>query len=256
MTDWPDKMFELIRFSGLNARLTDLQEIVETEDWGYQNTSTTHHLPILYNYLNYTYSRLAEEDKLSVSGDGQHLTFNTGLVTSNQEPVFAFCTTNRNAEYPQQWLFKGWRRKGEYDMTHFDELPGMAHYFADHALLVLDHRLEVRSNIEHIVSENKSRFPAPFDTMSDYSLQTIVKGAIDNAIERVRRNYKTAIPQYHRGGIQLLLPLCLQDPTTADIALVIQKHSSFYRASTCLTLDMAYSNARLLARPDKDWLLP
>ena len=27
-----------------------------------------------------------------------------------------------------------------------------------------------------------------------------------------------------------------------------------YRGNTVLTLDMAYSNARLLARPDPDWL--
>ncbi|HII1671176.1 TPA: DUF3825 domain-containing protein [Salmonella enterica] len=32
--------------------------------------------------------------------------------------------------------------------------------------------------------------------------------------------------------------------------------NDFYRASTCLTLDMSYNNARLLARPDRDWLVP
>jgi hypothetical protein len=37
--------------------------------------------------------------------------------------------------------------------------------------------------------------------------------------------------------MQLLLPLCLETPT-------------------CLTLDMAYNNARQLARPDTDWLQP
>jgi hypothetical protein len=92
--------------------------------------------------------------------------------------------------------------------------------------------------------------------MVDYGVQTIVKGAIENAMERVKRNYKTAIPFFHRGKIQLLLPLCLKDPTIADIVIVVQKHTNFYRASTCLTLDIAYNNARLLARLDKDWLLP
>lgn len=29
-----------------------------------------------------------------------------------------------------------------------------------------------------------------------------------------------------------------------------------YRGHTVLTLDMAYTNARLVARPDSDWLLP
>ncbi|KPB12357.1 hypothetical protein AC518_4171 [Pseudomonas syringae pv. syringae] len=40
------------------------------------------------------------------------------------------------------------------------------------------------------------------------------------------------------------------------MALVIEDHNSFYRAATCLMLDWAYSNARLLAKPDKEWLQP
>lgn len=46
------------------------------------------------------------------------------------------------------------------------------------------------------------------------------------------------------------------DPHTADLALVSEDHGAFYRASTCLTLDMAYNNARQLAKPDRDWLKP
>jgi hypothetical protein len=42
----------------------------------------------------------------------------------------------------------------------------------------------------------------------------------------------------------------------ADLALVVERFDGFYRAATCLTLDMAYNNARQLARPDKDWLQP
>jgi len=52
------------------------------------------------------------------------------------------------------------------------------------------------------------------------------------------------------------LPLCLSDPEKADLALVVEKDpEGFYRASTCLTLDMAYSNARVLAKQDPDWLI-
>ena len=56
--------------------------------------------------------------------------------------------------------------------------------------------------------------------------------------------------------IQLLLPLCLSDPQRADLALVIDSQGEFYRAATCLTLDMAYNNARRLVKPDRDWLQP
>lgn len=41
---------------------------------------------------------------------------------------------------------------------------------------------------------------------------------------------------------------------SADLALVIEKEHGVYRASTCLTLDMAINNARLIAKPDDEWL--
>ena len=132
----------------------------------------------------------------------------------------------------------------------------MAHYFSNPSSLVFDVSKDFRVNIEHLIDDNKTRFPAPYNSMDEYQLQTFLKGAIDNAKERVRRNYKTAIPQYYRGRIQLLLPLCISSAAKADLAIVVEDHGSFYRASTCLTLDMAYNNARQLAKPDRDWLAP
>lgn len=256
MENWPERLFDLMYIPDMNTKMDELKELAEQENWDYVNTQDDHHLPILYNYIQYTYKRLSEEGKLLVSENGQFLTFNTGLVTANQEPIYSFSNTNRNDEADQPWFFQGWKRKGEYDMTKFTELPLMAHYFDDPSLLVMDARLDLRTNIEHIVSHNKERFPEPYKSMDDYGVQTLIKGAVDNAKERVRRNYKTAIPHFHRGRVQLLLPLCLSNPNIADLALVVEKHETFYRASTCLTLDMAYNNARQLARPDRDWLLP
>lgn len=132
----------------------------------------------------------------------------------------------------------------------------MAHYFEDPSSLVYDARKELRVNAEHIIQDNIERFPPELRDMNAFGLQNLVKGAIDSATERVRRNYKTAIPQYYQGAVQLLLPLTLLDPAKADLALVAERFSDFYRAATCLTLDMAYNNARQLARPDRDWLAP
>ena len=93
--------------------------------------------------------------------------------------------------------------------------------------------------------------------MGKYQLRIFLDGAIRSAQERVRRNYKAAIPQYYRGRLQLLLPICLSNPRQADLALVVERHgSSFYRSATCLTLDQAFNNARLIAKPDQDWLQP
>jgi hypothetical protein len=223
--------------------------------WDYQNMPTAHHKPILFNYLKYTYGRVAEEEKIELSEDGQYVVFNTGLVTPIQEPIYAFFGRNQIPDN-QPWFLLDWHRRGEHELVRFQKLPDMAHYFTSPAALVFDNTKELRTNIEHILADNKERFPQPYNTMDNYVLQTLLKGAIDNARERVRRAYKTAIPQYYRGRIQLLLPLCLTSAAKADLALVAEDHGTFYRASTCLTLDMAYNNARQLAKPDRDWLQP
>ena len=81
--------------------------------------------------------------------------------------------------------------------------------------------------------------------------------AIDYAIKRVRWNFKTAIPIYYPGQkqISLLLPLALVDDDKIDVALVLEAtESGAYIAHTILTLEMAYTNARLITRPDSEWL--
>ncbi len=253
---WPDDLFTFAFFPERDERLRELSELGEPEDWFYKYTMSEHPYPILFNYVRYTYRRVAEENKLALSQDGQYCCFNIGLVTPNQEALYSSFEVNRRQD-AQPWFFKGWFRRGQWELTRFPELPDLAHYFDDPSCLVFDARGDFRVNIEHIIGETpRERFPEPYRSMDAYALQTVLKGAIDNARERVRRSYKTAIPQYYRGQVQLLLPLCLSSPQRADLALVVERHSTFYRASTCLTLDMAYNNARQLARPDRDWLQP
>lgn len=254
--DLPTALHEFALIPKIDELVQELAGLVEPEDWKYQRTTSNRPLPILYNYIKYTYSRLAEEQKIAISPDEKYACFNSGLVTPNQEPVYLLFTENLFDNRTSYWHFSRYCRRGEFHLNRFPTLPDMAHYFDDPAKLVFDTHKELRVNIEHVVAENKDRFPAPYNTMDDFAVQTFLKGAIDNAKQRVQRNYKTAIPQYYNGNIQLLLPLCLGSPSKADLALVAEDFGSFYRASTCLTLDMAYNNARQLARPDRDWLQP
>lgn len=254
--EFPENIFDLAFVGGYNEGLPELKELAEEEDWKYRNP-TERPNPILTNYVSHTYKRLVEERKIAISGDGQSLCFNTGLVTDNQEEIFALFEPNRRDDKPQKWYLTGWRRKSSHELSQFPKLPDLAQYYDDPAVLIFDTRLELRVNVDHIIVENRERFPPPFDSMETFALRNVLNGALDAAKVRVRRNYKTAIPQYYRGRPQLLLPICLSHAKIADLALVVERHpEDHYRAATCLTLDMAYNNARQLARPDRDWLQP
>jgi hypothetical protein len=254
-------LYKFALIPNINEKLAELVKLAEPEDWEYKRTPSPNPLPILFNYIHYTFNRLEEEGKIAVSADNRYACVNSGLVTANQEPIFVFFTKNNLEGDSRPWHFAKFCRRGEYELSRFDVLPALAHYFDDPSCLVFDIRCELRVNIEHIINENKSRFPAPYCDMDNYALQNFLNGSIEGAKKRVQRNYKAAIPQYYRGRVQLLLPLCISRPSCADLALVVERYNiengnKLYRASTCLTLDMAYNNARQLARPDRDWLQP
>lgn len=253
--DFPEHFRDFVLMPKFEENIETLASLAELEDWDYKVTPMSHPKPILRNYLTYTYKRVADEKKIAITADESAACWNTGLITKKQEPIFILFEKNK-LDMRQHWHFSRFCRKGEWDLNKFSELPEMAHYFDDPAVLVFDTRQELRVNVEHIIEDNLDRFPDELKSMNPFGLQNLVKGAIDTASERVKRNYKTAIPQYYQGAIQLLLPLTLLDPARADLALVVDRFSGFYRGATCLTLDMAYNNARQLARPDRDWLTP
>ncbi|MCQ8103929.1 DUF3825 domain-containing protein [Methylomonas sp. SURF-2] len=254
--DFPTDFYDFCFMPKFDENIEYLRGLAEYEDWEYQNTPANHAHPILRNYIKYTYQRIAEEKKISVTTDEEFCCWNTGLITQSQEPIFILFEKNKLSNSKPYWHFWKFCRKGEWELNKFSSVPEMAHYFDDPSVLVFDSRKELRVNAEHIIADNIGRFPNSLQSMNPYGLQNLVKGAIDSAIERARRNYKTAIPQYYQGSIQLLLPISLLDPKKADLALVVDRFTDFYRGSTCLTLDMAYNNARQLARPDRDWLIP
>jgi hypothetical protein len=254
--DFTSDFYDFCFMPKFDENIEYLNGLAEPEDWEYKNSPSNYQHPILRNYIKYTYQRVAEEKKISVTADEEFCCWNTGLITERQEPIFMLLEKNKLSNSKPYWHFWKFCRKGEWELNKFPSIPEMAHYFDDPAVLVFDPRKELRVNVEHIISDNKSRFPLSLQNMHDFGLQNIVKGAIDSAKERAKRNYKTAIPQYYQSNIQLLLPLNLLDPRKSDLALVVERVTDFYRGSTCLTLDMAYNNARQLARPDRDWLIP
>ena len=254
--DFPQLFRDFAFMPKFDDNIDELAVLAETENWDYQHTASPHRHPVLRNYLTYTYRRVAEEKKIAITPDEEHSCWNTGLITAGQEPIYVLFSKNKLQAATAYWHFWRFCRQGQWELNRFASLPEMAHYFDDPSVLVFDTRKELRVNVEHVVSENIDRFPLELSKMNSFGLQNLVRGAIDSARHRVQRNYKTAIPQYYQGNIQLLLPLSLTDPGKADLALVVDRFSDFYRAATCLTLDMAYNNARQLARPDRDWLAP
>jgi Domain of unknown function (DUF3825) len=192
----------------------------------------------------------------------------------------------------KKWFLKSWARSGDRILNKFSKLPQMATYWTDPAELIFNPNLEVRPNIDHIIRENLNRFPAelggqvgqdgiPLDLKTTPGLEAeaddadlpdleeedrsrvsspplmariALDGAIKHSIRLAERSYRVAVPQFYRSSIQLLIPLYLRDSRRPDLALTLERHDGWYRAATVLYPDWAYRHARLLSRPNSEWL--
>ncbi|MBZ5569740.1 MAG: DUF3825 domain-containing protein [Acidobacteriia bacterium] len=209
------------------------------------------------------------------------------LFSPNDDPrapwqLTAFCTAGEGAA-------------GQNLVRHFNPLPASAHYFDNPADLLYDTRVgKPEMDWKHVIVDRIDRYPQEFvedhwptgfvardtsemaheDRKSYYAelgeaiqadnrtyrrIMNRVKDAVDLSIKRASWNFKTAVPQYYPRvrKLQLLLPVCLISDERVDLALAVEKtQSGSYLGHTALPLDWAYKNARLICRPDSDWLAP
>lgn len=164
------------------------------------------------------------------------------------------------------------------DKTPDEQLPDLQpdHYFIDHPerlplhflrdgcrknpklleLLKKDlNSMNPNERLDHwnIIGEEIGSDPDVYE-----DLEAAFRNAVRKAVMRVSWNYRTAIPVYFPSynKMSILLPLSFQTSSDAEIALVVERNpvSKKYTAPTILDLPTAYSNARLVCKPESDWL--
>lgn len=259
-----ENIFDFCRTYDWQKRLDALENILLPERWSFINVKAdarNNKNPILENYIKYTFKRVYQieckkKEIVSTSSDGNYACINLGLFTKQYERVYFLIKQESKPDDDKNWSFCGFEKESSPALFCFNELPPKVNFISKVEDLVFDINCPIRVNAAHILSnpDNVSRLPD--DLQSAPNLQTIFEGAVQLAIKKVDANYKTAVPQYYDGKIQFLLPLSLSgDLEKIDVVMAISKINGFYRGNTCLTLDMAYNNARLIAKPDTPWLL-
>jgi hypothetical protein len=236
-----------------------LADRAQPERWSFDPSQP---FVILGNYLRYTFKRLFQEGKIEEgldSAGSKVASFNTGLFTPNYESICAFFEANRDPSR-QPWVLKEFVAESDRRLAFFSNKARVARYFDKPAELIYDPDRELIPNLDHILDENLDRYPADLRE-NPHRRRMMLQGAVAEAGKRAQMNYKVAVPQFYfghegaeLGRIQLLLPLCFDGPARADLALVVEREERAYRAFTVLPLDRAYNNARLIARPESDWL--
>ena len=242
-------LFDFAYCGNFSSQLQTLASL-SPEKWSFGNRSDN---SILKSYIMHTFERLYDEGKV-IEAD-EYAVFNTGLFDVYYNPIYAYFVKNVN-QGRQKWYLDSFITEYQRVTIGIKEIPERANYFDNPSDLVFDTHLEIIAQYEHIFGdpENKERLPIAVKNSSmAYSL---FNGALATAKRMLEANYKTAVPQFYRGKIQLLVPICLQNQNVPDLALTCAKtdDGASYLGCTCLTLEMAYNNARLIAKPESNWL--
>ena len=258
------------------AYLKDERSFIETlknlampEQWDWAPSNAENYAQensILFRYIHYTFNRIMEEyneatteeaKQKKISTSEQYACFNTGLFTKNYSPIFMYFEKNKNPD-KQPWFLRGFFSSSVPRELKDLSLPERADYFTKPDELIYDYHLPIRADVDHIFKdENFNRFPE--DIRKKYTpniLRNLFNGAVMETEKKLAGNYKIAIPQYFNKSVQLLVPIDLENKGQADLALAMFKAKDCYSARTCLTLEMAYNNARLIVKPESDWLHP
>lgn len=245
-------IYDYMYWGDYNLQIQKLADKALQEKWSFDNKTDNY---ILKNYLKYTFIKLQEENK--VIETDTYCTFDTGLFSKYYEPIYAYGEINKSSTgNAAKWYFKGFKDTYELGSLDIEKFPERADYFSDPVRLVFNLHLNVNKNYKHILDDlnTSQRLPDSIKN-NDRPLETL-KGVIDTAIQKVIANYKLAVPHYYQNKIQLLVPLCFGKDDTPNVALVLDlMKNGYYQATTCLSMEMAYMDARLIAKPDSNWLM-
>ena len=231
-----------------------LARLAASEDWSSSaNIAYPDNVDVLKNYLNFTFLRLLTEGKIEFSDSKAW--FNTGLQTELGVDVVALFDANSRSDC-EDWFFVGFFEWGNRVLDGLRK-PQVAQYITDPVDVVFNWKYALVPNVPHIIEDNKERLPVGIQD-NPILAKRLIDGAIQDLVERVKRNYKLAVPHWYHGRIQLLLPLFLTDSVHADLALVAERDDKrkSYNVRTALSMDDAYNDARLICRPDSTWIHP
>lgn len=280
------RIFDFAKIADWDDRLAKLAELAEPERWNNRHLPSDNEYPVLDRYVKNTFDRAHEQQKIVLAD--QVACFNTGLLTPGQEEIFGVFTVSETYDRSRpvshdnkKWWLKSWARSGDRVLTDFMEFPSLVEYWNDPKDLIFDPKLQVQLNLDHIIRDNLQRFPeelggqvgrdgkpiveenedddeaearAGGDQQIPVATRNALEGAVKQSIRLAQRSYRIAVPQFYRSKIQLLLPIYLRNTSEPDLALTLERHGGWYRAATILYMDWAYSHARLLARPNSEWL--
>lgn len=257
-------LFEFAYIPAWTEQLYTLAQMAAPEPWRYikptfeaRNTET----PILEYYIkgvfltqaiNYRNAATQEEADKIFYIRNQIACLHTGLYTPQWRPIYMVFDRNRRKDTLREFYFRGFMDEKKDVLRHVP-LPEHPMFGQRANMPAYDTARPLRLDTDHMLTPGHIERLPP-EIRGYWNLPLLLETAAELARRMARADPAIAVPQVYRGRIGYLLPMYLSRPDRPDVALAVDTQNSIYLGSTCLTMEMAYQNARLLTRPSAGWL--
>ena len=112
----------------------------------------------------------------------------------------------------------------------------------------------IRVNVDHILGDEENLERIPSKIRKAKNLPLLLETAVELARRKSVIEPSIIVPQGYQNRLQYLLPVCLTNMVKPDLAMTLSVMDGYYLGNTCLTLEMAYLNARMIVHPIAKWL--
>lgn len=259
ISDSNKKEIELFDFAycstkeGFANMLQYLSEAAESEPWTFSDVPNS----ILHKYIKGTFKQCYKQNKILYSDDRQYCCFNTGLLTPNGHDIVALFEKNTRND-AQDWFLKGFKNITERSyMNIFSETPLLAEYTDNYEEFYFNPNYQIIINTDHILDDNWERI-SEVVPLSKSIVKGLLIGVVEEAKRKIKRNMRLVVPQFYKNKIMYLMPIDIpiDDENIVTMALAVElTKTNQYRANTIFTKEMAYEKARLLMKPESNWLI-
>lgn len=261
-----EDLFDFAYIPDWYEQLEMLKETALPEPWSFKKTKYLYKnqaTPILERYIQHVFRRqacnynLAKEKRLAGNYlfiNEEFACFHTGLYNRRYKAIYGVFSQNRKPESTFPWFFQGFVDEMSPFMLQAEPLPQKPTYDMAQCGAQYNQGWNIRVNVEHILSdeENLERIPPKIRRVKNLPL--LLETAVEYARRKADVDYSIVVPQLYKNRLQFLLPICLSNMERADMAMALSTMDGYYLGHTCLTLEMAYLNARMVGKPAAPWL--
>lgn len=260
-------LFEFAYIPDWYGQLDELQQMALPESWRFRkpmietkNTDT----PILERYIHTIFRKLSidyntasdnEEASKYFHIENEHACFHTGLYTQRFKAIYACFDRNKKSDTSLKWFFRGFCDDVSPLLNHIEPLPEKPNYISiSKSGVNFNPEWHIRVNVDHILCDSENLERIPLKLRKAKNLPLLLETAVEIARRKAIIEPGLVVPQGYQSKLQYLLPIYLTNMEKPDLAMTLTVMDGYYLGNTCLTLEMAYLNARLIARPLAPWL--